>query len=80
MTSPRTYTLAEKQAAIARTLAVGAAATSKELGISSGTLSCWAHKARRGDPGYALPAPEPAPAPAVPTPEPASKPANVARV
>jgi transposase InsO family protein len=81
MTSPRTYTLAEKQAAIRRSLAVGPAAASKELGISSGTLSCWAHKARRGDLGYALPAPEPDPASADPTPADSTpKPANVARV
>lgn len=43
MKSPRTYTVAEKQAAITRTLEVGPATASKELGISSGTLGYWAH-------------------------------------
>lgn len=74
MKSPRTYTLVEKQAAIARTLEVGAAAASKELGISSGTLSCWAHKARQGQPIYALPVPVPRSAPQVkPEPQPVVK-------
>jgi len=93
MKSPRTYTLAEKQAAIARTLAVGAATASREHQIPGGTLSCWAHKARQGLPGYALlptPAPTPtptptptqsparAPAPAAPAPVPAPTPAAAA--
>jgi len=55
MTSPHTYTLLEKQAAIKRTQEVGPSQASKELGIPSGTLSCWAHKARQGQVGYALP-------------------------
>ena len=55
MKSSRKYTVEEKQAAIARTLDVGPAAASKELGIPSGTLSCWTHKARSGVPGYAAP-------------------------
>jgi len=41
MKTPRKYTPEEKQAAIARTLEVGPAAASQELGIASGTLSCW---------------------------------------
>ncbi len=54
MKSPRKYTAREKLAAIRRTLEVGPAAASKELGIASGTLSCWAHKARQGVPGGAI--------------------------
>jgi len=75
MTSPRKYTVTEKQAAIARTLDVGRSAASKELDIPSGTLSCWAHKSRQGVPGYALPAgePEPGPEPAA-VPKPAAAP------
>ncbi len=53
MTTNRTYTTAEKQAAIARTLAIGPVAAGRELGVPSGTLSCWAHRARRGGPGDA---------------------------
>lgn len=49
----RTYTPAERQAAIARTLAIGPTAASRELGLPSGTLSCWASRARKGVPGYA---------------------------
>jgi len=73
MKSPRKYTATEKQAAIARTREVGPAAASKELGIPSGTLSCWAHKARQGVPGYAPPAPPPEPQ-AVASPEPEAAP------
>lgn len=59
MKSPRKYTPEEKQAAIARTLEVGPAIASRELGIASGTLNCWAHKARQGLAGYAArPTPE----------------------
>ena len=54
MNAPRTYTAAEKQAAIRLTLEVGPAAASRELGIPSGTLTCWSHKARQGKPGYAV--------------------------
>ncbi|MBZ0252971.1 MAG: DDE-type integrase/transposase/recombinase [Candidatus Methylomirabilis sp.] len=53
MTSPRKYSSEEKTAAIAQTLGIGPAAAGRELGIPLGTLSCWAHKARRGVPGYA---------------------------
>jgi putative transposase len=59
MNLPRTYTPAEKYAAIRRALAVGPTTTSRELGIPSGTLSSWSHKARQGKPGYALPAKAP---------------------
>ena len=69
MKSPRKYTTSEKQAAIARTIEIGAAAASKELGIPRGTLSCWAYRAQQGQPGYA-----PQPAKAVPAPEPAAAP------
>lgn len=65
MRSPRTYTLEERQAAIARALEVGPMAASRELGISSGTLSGWAHKARHGVPGYALLSVDPEDAPPV---------------
>lgn len=72
MKSPRKYTDEEKQAAIARTVEVGPAAASRELGIPSGTLSGWTFKARHGEPGYTLPASEPAPqlAPEAATPAP----------
>ena len=63
MNLPRTYTPAEKYAAIRRALAVGPTTTSRELGIPSGTLSSWSHKARQGRPGYALPAEAPKVAP-----------------
>jgi putative transposase len=53
MTTNRTHTTAEKQAAIARTLAIGPAAAGRELGVPSGTLSYWAHKARQGVAGFA---------------------------
>jgi len=77
MKSPRKYIAAEKQAAIARTIVVGPAAASKELGIPSGTLSCWAHKARQGVPGYALPEPEPeSTVEATPEPAPLAGPAS----
>ena len=66
MTTQRRYTLAEKHAAIGRALEVGTAAAAHELGVPNGTLSCWAHKARRGQPGYALPTSGPAPAPEAP--------------
>ena len=69
MKSPRKYTTSEKQAAIARTIEIGAAAASKELGIPRGTLSCWAYRAQQGQPGYA-----PQPAKAVPAPEAAAAP------
>lgn len=55
MKSSRLYTAAEKHAAIRRTLEAGQAVASRELGIPKGTLSCWAHKARQGKPGFALP-------------------------
>lgn len=58
MKSPRKYTTAEKHAAITLTLEVGPIAAGRELGIPSGTLGCWAHKARQGQPGYAVPAAE----------------------
>lgn len=48
MRSHRTYTAAEKQAAIVRTLEIGPTAAGRELGISSGTLGYWVHKARQG--------------------------------
>ncbi|MCP4221738.1 MAG: transposase [Actinomycetia bacterium] len=54
MKSSRTYTAAEKQSAIRRALVVGPGAASRELGIPSGTLSCWAHKARRGVAGFSV--------------------------
>ena len=54
MKSPRKYTAEQKHAAIRRVLEIGPAAASRELGIPSGTLSSWAHKARRGVAGYAL--------------------------
>ena len=56
MKSPRTYTATERQAAIRLALDVGPSAASRELGIPSGTLSCWSHKSRSGKPGFALPA------------------------
>lgn len=59
----RTYTVDEKRTAIAATFKLGAAAASLRTGISAGTLSCWAYKARHGVPGYTLsegPAPSPA--------------------
>jgi len=71
MTTPRKYTIAEKQAAIARALEVGPAIAGHELGIAPGTLSCWVYKARNGVPGYALPVAPPAP----PAPAPAAPPA-----
>ncbi len=49
----RKYSSSERTAAIERALEVGPTSASRELGIPSGTLSCWAHKARRGVPGYA---------------------------
>ena len=55
MTSPRKYSQDDKTTAIGRTLEVGAASASRELGIPVGTLSCWAHKARRAVPGYSAP-------------------------
>jgi transposase InsO family protein len=77
MKQPRTYTQAEKQAAIARTLEAGPATASKEFNIPSGTLSCWAHKARQGLPGYALPpTPSPSTVPAVEAPGPAPAPSD----
>ena len=80
MKSPRKYTPAEKQAAIARALEVGPAIAGRELGIPSGTLSCWAHKARQGVPGYAPPLPTPE-AVATQEPEPTTPPSGkVARV
>ena len=86
MTSPRRYTTEERQAAITLALKLGPAATSQELGISKGTLSCWTHKARLGEPGYAVDAapgspPTPAPEPAAPV-RPAAAPTSrkVARV
>jgi len=54
MKSPRTYTAAEKRTAIARALQVGPAVAGRELGIPSGTLSCWTHKARQGEAGCAI--------------------------
>lgn len=57
MKSPRKYTTPERHAAIRLTLEMGPVAAGQELGIPSGTLSCWAHKARRGHPGYAVPEP-----------------------
>ena len=55
MKSPRTYTLDEKQKATRRALEAGPSVASRELGIPSGTLSCWAHKARQGKAGFAVP-------------------------
>ena len=79
MKSHRTYTPEEKQAAIARALEIGPAAAGRELGISSGTLSCWAHKARLGVEGYAS-APstsdEPPQSPEAPDPEQTAAPAE----
>lgn len=76
MASSRSYTFAEKQAAIARASEIGPHAAAKELGIPDGTLGCWVHKARRGVAGYAAqtpeePAPPDAPTPAPPVPKPA---------
>ena len=45
--SPRVYTPEEKRLATERAAEVGAAAASKELGISSGTLSSWVFLARQ---------------------------------
>jgi len=55
MKRPRRYTPDQRQTAIRRTLEDGAAVASRQLGIPIGTLSCWAHKARQGKPGFALP-------------------------
>lgn len=43
----RTYTAEDKERATARALEVGAGKASAELGISAGTLSCWAFKSRQ---------------------------------
>ncbi len=82
MKSPRKYTADQKRAAIRRVLDIGPAAASKELGIPRGTLSCWAHKARQGAAGYALPSPdrEAAPEPeSAATPEPVPAPGRTTR-
>ena len=81
MKSSRTYTLEEKQAAIQRALEVGPSIASRELGIPSGTVSCWAHKARQGKPGFAPPdeAPQEPPVSVEAAPPTTSKP-RVARV
>jgi transposase InsO family protein len=63
MTSARKYSQVEKTAAIGRAIEVGPAIAGRELGIPIGTLKCWAHKARQGVPGYAVPE-----APSVPAP------------
>ena len=55
MKSARRYTATEKQAATRLALDVGPTAASRELGIPSGTLSCWSHKARTGKPGFTVP-------------------------
>jgi putative transposase len=92
MAPSRSYTFAEKQAAIARAFKIGPYAAARELGIPDGTLSCWVHKARRGVEGFAAstseepgppaavtPAPPTAPTPVAPTPPaPAAKPAPTA--
>ena len=51
--NPRTYSAAEKATATARALEVGPAKASAELGIATGTLSCWAFKARQAAKGAA---------------------------
>lgn len=61
------FTPAQREAAVARTLKVGASAASKELGIAAGTLRVWTHKARQGVQGYSPPADQdPTPAEAEP--------------
>jgi len=83
MSPPRTFIVAEKRDAIAQAIQVGVSATSQALGISSGTLSCWVHKHRKGVAGYELadvPTPDPVPAP-TPDPQPEEPPRRkVARV
>jgi len=84
----RSYTPEQKKRATERALEVGAAAASRELGISSGTLSCWAYKARQaakaqqeaiGDEAQAAEAPRSAPAEVVETPPPTTAAASQRR-
>ncbi len=58
MNAPRKYTAEQKRAAIRLALDIGPTAAGKELGLPRGTVSNWAHKARQGVAGYALPSPE----------------------
>lgn len=63
--NPRTYSAAEKERATARAIEVGATKASAELGISAGTLSCWAFKARQAAAAAEVPTVTP-PSPAAP--------------
>lgn len=45
--NPRTYTPEERQAAVNRTLQIGPARASRELGIPAGSLSAWVFHARK---------------------------------
>ena len=56
--NPRTYTAEEKRRATERAVEVGVARASAELGIPSGTLSCWGHLERKRL-AAASPAPQP---------------------
>lgn len=50
------YTVEARQAALQLAGAVGPAEAGRQLGIPSGTLSCWMYKSRRGQEGFTLPA------------------------
>ena len=53
----REYSAQERQRAVARAREVGIAAAARELGLPSGTLSCWAFLARKAAAGAAVKAP-----------------------
>lgn len=86
-TNPRTYTVEEKRKATERAMEVGPAQAGAELGIPTGTLSCWAFLARKAKvvPSSAEPSsPSPsAPSPpesASPPPSPSTRRPRVAKV
>jgi putative transposase len=53
----RQYSAEERQQAVARASEVGNAAAAREMGLPSGTLSCWAFLARKAAAGVAVKAP-----------------------
>ncbi len=57
----RKYSESDRRAAVKRAGEVGPAVASKELGIPVGTLTCWAHLARRSETAGAQTEPEPKP-------------------
>ncbi|MEQ1565076.1 MAG: hypothetical protein ABMA64_05515 [Myxococcota bacterium] len=68
----RINTPEEKANATARASEIGAAAVSRELDISAGTLSCWVFLARKAGASAGSVKPQEAPAPAAPAEPPAT--------